>query len=392
MKSFLESIKQSGAYEMFWIVTGIVLGKFIDFCQKKLQAKWKQIASQKRIDNEEIMAKEQLNIISLDHADPTYELHDIIVNNTDKKLFIDAPPDLKEMIYRFDQDFIFRNDTSFNRSNDFHDLAEITGISNLPELIEKHKRIVAKDFLSRLEQNHTIFNGEKYGVFRIHRKRTVDERENAALYIDLFKTDYFTHCVFRSIYKELKEIGASISKVEKIEDLYRYYPFTTSFGINTFVILDTSNGKHMIFAKRSKFLNKENPVSLWHVTMNEGLTETDKEGRDVSLIKCLHRGLREELGIREEHHKYIIEEHFMDLFLEMNNFEIGLTSFVTMDMSFSKLQELYSIAKDGELETDTIISIPLKGNHLKEFIKHEQLTSAALYTLKMYIARQKYFS
>jgi hypothetical protein len=391
MENFLINIKESSVSEIFWILIGIMLGKIIDFCHQKFKTKFKQISSQRRINNEEIIAKEQLNIISLDHADPTYELHDIIVNHTDKKLFIDAPPEFKEIIYRLDKDFIFRNDTSFNRSNNFQDLAEITGISNLPELIEKHKRLVAKDFISKLEQNHTIFNGEKYGVFRVHRKRTVDEKENASLYIDLFKTDYFTHSVFRSIYKELKEIGAAISKIEKIEDLQRYSPFTTSFGINTFVILDTANDKHIIFSKRSKFLNKENPVSKWHVTMNEGLTETDKEGRDVSLIKCLHRGLREELGIREEHHKYIIEEHFMDLFLEMNKFEIGLTSFVTMDMSFSKLQELYSIAKDGELETDTIISIPLKENILKEFIKNEELTSHTLYTLKMYIARQKYF-
>jgi hypothetical protein len=102
--------------------------------------------------------------------------------------------------------------------------------------------------------------------------------------------------------------------------------------------------------------------------------------------------MREELGIKEEHHKHISDERFMDLFLEMSKLEIGLTSYIRMDRSMEQLIELYSVAKDGELETDGLIAIPLKKKDIKQFITTEKLTDAARYTLKMYLARSKYIN
>ncbi|MCM3763924.1 hypothetical protein [Neobacillus niacini] len=191
--------------------------------------------------------------------------------------------------------------------------------------------MVAEQIITKMKNKHTIFNGKSYGVYRIQRKRNADHDEDACIRLDLFETDYFTHLVFRSIYKELKDAGHQISKIEKMEELHVYTPFLTSFGINNFIIIDTPTGNEIVFAKRFKYLCTSNSEGLWHVTMNEGLTITDKKGRDVSLIKCLHRGLREELGIKEEHHKYINDERFMDLFLETTRFEIGLKSFIRMD-------------------------------------------------------------
>jgi hypothetical protein len=243
-----------------------------------------------------------------------------------------------------------------------------------------YSKIVAQQIIKKRESKHTIFNGKKYGVYRIHRKRNSDQDENASIQLDLFETDYFTHQVFRSIYKELKDAGHPISKIVKMEELHSYIPFLTSFGINAFIVIDTPSGYDIVFAKRSKYLNTGATESLWHVTMNEGLTLTDREGKDISLIKCLHRGLREEIGIKEEHHKHISDERFMDLFLEMSKLEIGLTSYIRMDRSINHLNELYSVAKDGELETDGLKAIPLKKKDIKEFITTEKLTDAAQYT------------
>lgn len=392
MSNFIETIKNSVIYEAIWILLGITIGKLIDFLVKFLNAKMRRRKALKQIKNESKISLETLNILSLDHADPTYELHDIVLEQTEKKLYIDCPNQFKTLIQQLDPDFSFSTNTSFNQTSQFDDLATITKIENLPRLIHEHSAKVAKQIIKKLEERHTIFNGKKYGIYRIHRKRVADHDENASIRLDLFETDYFTHQVFRSIYEDLKMIGHPIGKIEKIEELYQYSPFTTSFGMNTFIILDSPNGEEIIFAKRSKYLNQGIPESLWHVSMNEGLTITDKEGKEVSLIKCLHRGLREELGILEEHHKYIRDERFMDLFLETSKFEVGLTSFVKMDIPNDKLLELYNISKDGELETDCLISIPLKNKNLKEFTINESLTPAAKYTLKMYLGRRKYIS
>lgn len=390
MNTFIETIKNSILYEAIWIIFGIFVGKFIDFLIRVFRTKVKRRKALKELSKESRFSLEYLDILSLDHADPAYELHDIIIEQTNKKLYVDCPTEYKEKIHRLDPTFTFTTSTSFDRNTRFDDLALITQIENLPDLIHEHSVITAKQIMNKIEKGHTIFNGKKYGVYRIHRKRVADHEENASLRLDLFETDYFTHQVFRSIYAELKEQGHEIGKVEKMEEIHRFSPFTTSFGMNTFIILDTPAGEEIIFAKRSKFLNQEMAESQWHVSMNEGLTITDKEGKEVSLIKCLHRGLREELGIREEHHKYINDEKFMDLFLETSKFEIGLTSYVKLNMPFKKLLELYNVSKDGELETDGIVPVEVKNKPLKDFINTHKLTPAAQYTLKMYLARRKY--
>ncbi|RAZ69643.1 hypothetical protein [Planococcus maitriensis] len=390
MNEFVETVKDSVGYEILWILLGLLLGELIKYGINWSDKKLKKRKLHKALKNHNNIVLEGKDIISLDHADPTYEMHDIFVRESGKKLFIDCPEEYKEIIRLHDPDFVFSQNTSFNRSSDFNDLAEITGIANLPGLIDKHSRVAVGHFIAKLENGHTIFNGKKYRVFNIRRKRVADGEENASLKLDLFETDYFTHHVFRSIYKELKAEGHPISKIEKMEEIHRYSPFLTSFGINAFILLENHAESEIVFAKRSKYLNTGTEESLWHVSMNEGLTETDREGKEVSLIKCLHRGLREELGIREEHHKYIIDERFMDLFLETNRFEIGLTSFVRLDMRRNQLNSLYDISKDGELETDGIVSIPFKQKELSRFVKGHSLTNAAKYTLKMLLARRKF--
>ena len=381
MKNFLDTIKDSGVSELFWIVVGIILGKLVEVIIGFVRTKVRKFKLKKRIDTEDRLSVESLDIVSIDHADPVYEMHDITVETVNKKLFIDCPAELKETIHLLDKEINFSSNISFNREGSFTDLVHITGIVDLPRRIEKHRKLTAQFFIRKLEKGHTIFNGKKFGVYRIQRKRNADHEENACVRLELFETDYFTHQVFRSIYQELKQEGHPIGKLTKLEELHSYYPFTTSFGMNTFIILETGNSDEVIFAKRSRFLNTGSQESKWHVTMNEGLTETDKEGKDISLIKCLHRGLREELGIREEHHKHIIDERFMDLFIEMSKFEIGLTSYVKMDIRKEKLLELYSAAKDGELETDGLITVPITEQKLGQFIQNENLTEAAKYTL-----------
>lgn len=332
---------------------------------------------------------ETRNILSLDHADPHYELQDISVKDTGKNLYIGFPSELLDEIRELDPNFDIRSSVSFDQETDFRNLEDLTGIAGLAQMIQMHKIQVAREFIQLIGEGRTLFNGTKYGVYRIKPGRTSDEKENSSLRIELFKTDYFTHRVFRSIYKELVNQNHPIGEVRKFEELHKYYPFLTSFGMNTFVLLDNGDDIEIIFAKRSKYISKQESESLWHVTMNEGLTGTDKDGKDVSLIKCLHRGLQEELGIRVEHHRFIEEEYFMDLFLEKESFEIGITSYVKLNMDLNQIKQLYIGAQDAELETDALEAVDLSSKKIKKFLENNKLTPAAEYTLNMLLARQR---
>ena len=90
----------------------------------------------------------------------------------------------------------FHEDRSFDDGRTFEDLAEMTGIVALPELIDKHRTLVGEKFVSNADG--MIFNGKKYGVYNLRFTR-FGEEESPGVEVDLFETDYFTHKVFRSL-------------------------------------------------------------------------------------------------------------------------------------------------------------------------------------------------
>jgi len=390
MSKFWEMLREGFAVEILWIVLGIVIGNILNMVTRLIVRTYRRNRRRREVNLNKEVFLETKNILSLDHADPYYELHDIPVRQTMKRLYIGFPAELSAEVLSLDCDFRIRSNISFSGEQEFSDLEEITGIIGLTQMIQQHKMQVGEEFIRLIKEGRTLFNGEKYGIYRIKPGRTSDEFENAKFRLDLFCTDYFTHRVFRSIYKELVSNNHPIGQVRKFEELHSYYPFLTSFGMNTFVILDDEINMEIVFAKRSKYIGINATESIWHVTMNEGLTDTDKDGKDVSLIKCLHRGLREELGIRAEHHRFIEEEFFMDLFLEKGNFEIGITSFVKLNMNFNELKKLYAGAKDAELETDALEVVTLSTKEINRFLEQNKLSPAAAYNLSMLLARKKY--
>jgi hypothetical protein len=338
------------------------------------------------------MGSEDLNIVSLDHAYPSYDPKDIKIKKKNKKLFIAFPENIRRKFLALDNKFNFNSNISFDCSTNFTDIERETGIEGLCELIEKHREIVAIDFLKQMDQQFRIFNGNKYGIYCISCGRSSDKDERSKLRIDVFETDYFTHRVFRSIYKELCENNHPISKVKK-EDVMKYRAFTTSFGINTYVLLNTENGKvgeEIVFAKRSKFIANSEGKSKWHATVNEALTQSDYDQGNVSLLQCLYRGLREEVGVLDKHKDFIDEKKIFDLFLERRNFEMGITSIVKMDISFKDLLYLHQTAKDGALEIDELSAVPFKKNDIDQFISENKnnMTNIGLYTLYMILARE----
>ncbi|MBU1833017.1 hypothetical protein [uncultured Pseudomonas sp.] len=394
LDAIIDKITSDASTELFFLFSGsIILYAFQKSYKRLKDIKYKrklrlEISSYKK-------RKDAINVVDLANGDPEFEKSNIFSREVSifgehRSLFIAMPNHIKDKItsrereadYMDSQLSKFYPDISFNGKCNFEDIAELTGITELPELIEKHKAIVGEMFLE--SKDGLIFNGEKYGVFNLKFTRFGDQ-EKPGVEIDLFKTDYFTHRVFRSIYHELKKKDHPICSAG-ISDFLKYKPFFTSFGINTLLICEGSRGKEVILSKRSSRVHGS--VPKYHITMNEGLSQTDKDpfGR-VDLELCFKRGLLEELGINEKLYQHGVKASFYDFFLEKNNFEIGLSSVFELDLDYEKDVEPL-IARDKHLEVDSFIAIPLKSKDIEKFISSYDFVPHGLYVLERVLLRE----
>ncbi|WP_226086131.1 hypothetical protein [Mesobacillus sp. S13] len=335
---------------------------------------------------------EELNILTLSSANPCFEKSAIETKLTDKELYISFPSELLSKVKENDPGFEVYTNHSFNGKDDFQDLAQRTEISDLVELIEKHRYIVASHFVTMSEG--CKFNRSKLGVYNFVSRKSSDEHENPCVKLDLFKTDYFTHRVFRSIYNELKERNHPISKVKTVDELRKYNAFTTSLGINAFIFMESAQGESIIFSRRSVNAAYSENYLKYNSSIMEGVSLTDYDRNDnvVSLRLGLEKGLMEELGVSTAYLTTlnIRDIEFCDFFLERNYFEIGVTASIEISGVFEEtIKDLP--AKDKELEVDKLIAVQRRKKIIEEFIKNENVYGQAMYTLKMLLARKMIF-
>jgi hypothetical protein len=394
LNSLIEKITSDASSEFFFIISGSIILYIFQLFYKllkdiKYRRKLKiEIASYKK-------RKDAINVVDLANGDPEFEKRNIFIREasilgSQKCLFVGMPEGIKNKITTQEVEYgyvdtqlsKFSPDTSFNGKNNFQDLVDITGINELPELIEKHKKIVGEMFFE--SKDGLLFNGEKYGLFNLKFTRFGHD-EKPGVEIDLFKTDYFTHRVFRSIYQELKEKNHPIVH-SGISDFLKYKPFFTSFGINTLLICEGASGKEIVLSKRSNRVHGSIPK--YHISMNEGLSQTDKDpfGK-VDLELCFKRGLLEELGINEKLYQYGVKASFYDFFLEKNNFEIGVSSVFELNLNFQKDVEPL-IARDKHLEVDSFLTISLRNKDIEKFIINNSFVPHGLYVLERVLLRE----
>ncbi len=394
LDTLISRITDNAFSEFFFILSGSMLLLVLQHIYKST----KKFIYRRRIKSEirkYRKRKDAINVIDLANGDPEFEKRHIFsrevsIFGTPRCLYVDMPPDLQAQLsarereagYADSQLTRFHPDTSFDGGSDFRDIARLTGIDDLPALIGKHKEIVGRKFLEA--RDGLIFNGDKYGVFNLRFTR-FGEEESPGAEIDFFRTDYFTHRVFRSIYHELKAQGHAIASAG-VSDYQRYTPFFTSFGINALLICESDKGKAIVLSKRSARVH--GGVPRYHITMNEGLSQTDRDpfGK-VDLELCFRRGLLEELGINEKLYQFAVKGAFYDFFLEKNNFEIGLSSVFELDLNYEKdIAPL--IARDKHLETDSFITLPLKPKEIEKFIRKHEFVPHGLYVLERVLLRE----
>ena len=134
---------------------------------------------------------------------------------------------------------------------------------------------------------------------------------------------------------------------------------------------------------------KNTDKELFHISMNEGFSQTDKDmfGK-LDLELCFKRGLLEELGITENIYRNASYAAFYDFFLEMKNFEIGLTSVLRLDMNFEK-DIATLIGRDKTLETSKFETLELNKKQIKNFLDKNEMIPHGKYTLERVLLREK---
>ena len=258
-ESLFDRIANEGTSELFFLLTGSV----ILLCIQQVYLGTRRALFRRKVRSE-ISAyrqrKDAINVVDLATGDPEFTKRNIFsrdVSHFGEKqcLYIDMPARLKAALrekekqsgYMDSQCTAFHEDRSFDDGRTFEDLAEMTGIAALPELIDKHRTLVGEKFVSNADG--MIFNGKKYGVYNLRFTR-FGEEESPGVEVDLFETDYFTHKVFRSIYHELKSEGHEIARANA-DTFLKYRPFMTSSWRRT-----TSRSAFPLFLSSSSILRK----------------------------------------------------------------------------------------------------------------------------------------
>lgn len=337
---------------------------------------------------------EDLNILRISSGVPTYEYNHITIKESGKKFHIGFPEDLKTLVLARDPEFFLHDDCSFDGSKSFDDVVKRTDILNLVDLIDKHRRLIAEKFINR--DDGCLFNRPKYGVYRISHENRTGQHEEPEVKMDLFDTDYFTHRIFRSIYQELKDQAHPISLLTQEnlhESLFKYNAFTTSLGLNAYLITNSNGGESVIFSRRSTQAAYAENRYKYNSTVMEGISQADYSNKEKKVIlqSIIERAFHEELGIPSDHFmRYGTWTSYCDFFLEKNYFEIGITAMTKMDAIFE--EEIRDLpAQDKELEISKLHAVRKSKEHIEAFIEKEEVYAQGLFTLKMILMRESIF-
>lgn len=364
--------------ELILIFLGIIIGHVSTWMWQSFRKNQKINAAIKNIKKLKDSFSEE-GIVSISNAYPGYDATNIILKDTNEKFFLAFPDNYDNTFNCKDTDIIFQDKT-------IQQLGEEMGIPNFVDLIEKHKIIVADKFINSSNSGRRLFNNEKYGVKNIIITKTDNKDEKDIVSIGFFLTDYYTHKVMRSIYHELQVAAPPLIEKFRVEDIVRYYPFLTSFGIDSLLILSPPNeAENIVVVKRSKYMANMKK-DMWHVSMNEGLSTTDCDAVSgkVNIYQSVIRGYLEELGISYNIHN--INNEFRDIFMVKENFELGITSLAEVNMTLDDFKSCFDGAEDSSMETTGEFDIiPHTPEAIKKYISthSNEMTSVCKYCLEM---------
>lgn len=305
---------------------------------------------------------------------------DIKINNKNK--FYLSLPDNMKMNHNINVNE-FKSTDCINIDIDYESLG-ITKTEFLT-ILEEQRQIIANSFASRT--GGMYFNGEKYGVlYSDGFGRTADKIEDPKLFIELFKTDYYTQ---RIIEQTLHKINIR-NKIDLNFLNQSMRGLRPSLGVS--IILYIPNSNEIILTKRSKHASYNEKDKEWiYVSVTESFTTTDYDEfqKAPDLILCIQRGLKEELGIDKN---TIQDIKIYNMFFEKNFFQDGILAVAYLNKYITYQDVANLAAKDKELEISSFLPIKNSKNELHKFItaNSKNLRPQTKYALENYIERMSY--
>jgi TIR domain len=313
-------------------------------------------------------------IAVLDNPRRPYALQDVEFFDTGEKYLVDISSDT----YEFDdpRHYINRGLGELRPENAFANVSR--------EDVQAAKNDVRAHIAERDACGWPIFNGKKFGVARIRRTRQ-SESEYHRLIVNIYETDYLTSLFTKKLYNRLNP--QRLVRIDRNQDLSQYSGLLASFGFDILLFLPYERIPHVLITKRS--MNVSDAVhsgGLWHVSMNEGLSASDRYATEFDASSTFFRGFDEELNLEQSN---IMRAELFEPFLEYYNFEIGIAGAAYTSLNLKHLCRRAELAADIVLETDQLFALPATADEITNFVKQERndMTDVLAFCLQSVLIR-----
>ena len=293
----------------------------------------------------------------LDNPRRPYNLQDVEFFDTGQEYIVDSFSD----IYEFDdpRHYINRGRGGLQPENAFINVSR--------DDVQAAKRDVREHIAKRESYGWPIFNGKMFGVARIRRTRR-KETEYHRLIVNIYETDYFTSLFAKKLYSRLSP--QRLIRINRNHDLSQYSGLLASFGFDILLFLPHKDIPHLLITKRSMNVSgAADSGGLWHVSVNEGLSASDRYGKEFDASSTFSRGFDEELNLKQSN---ITSAELFEPFLEYRNFEIGIAGAAYTSIDLEHLRRRAELAADVVLEIDQLFGLPATADEITKFLHQER--------------------
>lgn len=354
---------------------GYFAEKLMDNISAKFSNKYKISKNKKTKGN--LGRQHPINAIFTEDIYPCILPENIWTKESGKNLFLSFPDKLRSHLKSVEGDFA--------KEDKFFCVPTIPGYptEEVNSAIEIAREEIAVKFINR--EDGLYFNGDKLGIaFLDSKTRSTDIRETPQLFVELFRTDHFTHRVITRAIEILGLPKENISS-ETLNNELKW--IRTSFGISVIIILKSTN--QIIMTRRSKSASFSQGKNWIYVSVTEALSQTDTDEYEstIDLSLCVMRGIKEELGIDKGMYRHD-DIKFYDCFFETQFYQDGIVSSIAISDDIMPQDIINFRAKDKLLEIEDIFFIDNTKTAIKKFISdnYSDMRSQTIFALESYLA------
>lgn len=228
--------------------------------------------------------------------------------------------------------------------------AECGGITDINAYLQEIAERTADEFIEKLDKKKNIFNGPMLGVSSIEARRSADGKEVHSLHIGMYHSDYFTFKFMSNLYKELVDANENLFNIQSVTDIPKYAPFLSSLGMGGFLVEQDDKAVKTLWVKRSDECEASN---LYHFSYDEtvGVKDINEEEATIDLYGTLYRGIKEELGLQENHITDQGGIFEIGVILTRTRIELELLSYIVLDSHVRhSFENKLEAADDSKLE------------------------------------------